>query len=427
MPRFVLIIASLFFCAIRCAASEPFGQVLYIAPDVYNGVVVKESDSSRAALLFEQAQQAAEEGQASRALQLASESLSYEPDHASARAVIGYEQVDGIWMTSYQREQSERGYAWDKRYGWVRPEELPQLEAGERPVGKRWVSLEVDQRKHNSIDDGWQVRTDHFLVTTNHSPEAGVALAAELEGLFQVWRQLFAAYYLDAREIRQRFAGERSARKARRPMKVFYHRDKAEYVEYLKRRQPRIDETLGIYFDTIRQSHFFHSDDPTEAAMGRATLYHEAVHQLFQETTRKARSPGENANFWVIEGVACYFESLQIVGEGRYVIGPGGRLASAAKVGLVVPTAELAALGQSDLQRQGNLAEIYAQSAGLVAMLMHENDGRDREPLANYLREVYSRRPDGEALSRELNRLYGVIDAEYGRFLSKTRDNLLVE
>ena len=53
------------------------------------------------------------------------------------------------------------------------------------------------------------------------------------------------------------FAGDRNARTQSRPFRVFYYRDQDEYVDALRRRQPRIAETLGIYFDTTREAHFF--------------------------------------------------------------------------------------------------------------------------------------------------------------------------
>ena len=416
------------------AVARPLGQLLYVAPDIYNkvaldvdpGTKVAEPDESRAQALVDQAQEAAEQGQVSLALQLASQALVYNPGHPVARSVLGYKLHEGQWQTPYQAEQSQRGYTWHPTFGWVRPEDLSKLQEGQRPHGKRWVDTEVDQARHQEIKQGWQVRTDHFLVTTNRSPEAAVRLGAELESLFQVWRQLFAGYYLEPREIKQRFAGERSARKMRRPLKVFYHRDKTSYVEHLVRRQPRVDQTLGIYFDTVRQSHFYHIDDPQLASLGRATLYHEAVHQLFQETSPKGRSPGANANFWAIEGVACYFETLAPLAGGSYTIGSGGRIRSAAQLGLVLPTDELVALGQSDLQRQTNLAEIYAQSAAMVAMLMHDPESQNREALVRYLRKVYGGRPDSQELATQLKSSYPELDAEYLRFLEQIRENLSV-
>ncbi len=220
-------------------------------------------------------------GRSSRALQLATAALRHDPDNAVARRVLGYEQHAGQWLTPFQQKQTDRGFLWDPRFGWVKQEDLPRYEAGERRDSRRWVSAAKDAERHAKIENGWQVRTDHFLVTTNHSLSAGAQLAAELEGLFQVWRQLFAGYYLGDREVQARFEGTRTARTRSKPFNVIYHKDKPQYVAALRHKQPRIDQTLGIYFDDLREAHFYAGDD-----VDTATLCHEAVHQLFQESRR---------------------------------------------------------------------------------------------------------------------------------------------
>lgn len=401
--------------AVLVAVSSVGGETLYVAPDVYNRVEIERVAPAAADQRFAEARQAAEDGELSRALRLAGETLHLDPDHTAARRVLGYQQAGDAWVTPYQAKQQSRGYQWDARFGWVTPDELPRWEAGERPTGRRWASVESDRERHADIKDGWRVRTDHFVVITNHSREAGAALAAELENLYQVWRQRFAGYWLEEREVAQLFAGERNARKSSRRFEVVYHRDKAGYVEHLRRREPRIAQTLGIYFDTLREAHFFHSDDPVDAARLRPTLYHEAVHQLFQESAPKARSPGENANYWVIEGVACWFETLRPVGSGRYAIGRGGRLRSAMRITRPAPVADLVALGQSDLQRQPDLAAIYAQSTALVAMLAETQP----EALVQYLRSVYYQRPGPDALLRATGKSAADLDAAYRRFASE--------
>lgn len=410
MARVRLLPLLLLVLAPSCAGAE----TLYVVPDLYNRrwVTTKPHDEEAAPRSKAEAVEAAERGDLSDALRLASHALWANPGDAELRRAFGYELVDHSYLTGYQAKQAKRGLRWNSRFGWVKPDDLPRWEAGERLDGKRWISEEIDTQRHAAIDDGWQVRTDHFVITTNHSRESGARLAVELENLYQVWRQLFAAFWLDERDVRLALAGERSLPQPRRPFRVFYHRDKAGYIEHLRRRQPQIAQTLGIYFDTAREAHFYHSDDPTEAARLRPTLYHEAAHQLFQESATKARSPGENANFWVIEGVACWFETLRPAGDSAYTIGRGGRLRSAARRADPIPIAELVALGQADLQRQPDLAAIYAQSTALVAMLMEEHP----QQFTAYLRSVYNRRPDADELSRRLDLKYSELDAAYRRF-----------
>jgi hypothetical protein len=259
-------------------------------------------------------------------------------------------------------------------------------------------------------------------VTSNHSQAAAAELAARLERLHQIWRQLFAGFYLSEREVRELFAGDRQPRERHRQFHVIYHRDKDDYVAALQRRQPRIAETLGIYFDADREAHFFAGDD-----QDLATLNHEAVHQLFQETRPAARHVGETANFWIIEGIATYFETLREHRDAEaglyYTIGESsaGRLPSARKRLVVdkfyVPLDELTRLGKDDLQRYGELAKLYSQSTGLAALLMDGEEGRYREPLVVYLTAVYAGRDAADSLSNATGRSNAELDAAYRRYL----------
>ena len=116
--------------------------------------------------------------------------------------------------------------------------DVPRYEAGERLVDGRTISAEADAHVHRDINNGWQLRTDHFLITTNHTLEAAADLAARLERLHQVWRQLFAAFYLREHEVR---GGRRRppASATSETFRVYYHRTKDEYVALQRRRQPR--------------------------------------------------------------------------------------------------------------------------------------------------------------------------------------------
>ncbi len=105
--------------------------------------------------------------------------------------------------------------------------------------------------------------------------------------------------------LSKRFDGQETSGYRSKPFRVTYYRSRQEYNGALRPRQPRIETTLGIYFDTTRSTHFF-----TGPEQDAGTIYHEAVHQFFQESRHAARSVGGLSNSWLVEGVACYFESL---------------------------------------------------------------------------------------------------------------------
>jgi hypothetical protein len=388
------------------------GSLLFVAPDVYSGVEpngerFRTERNQYADQLFDLAKRAADSGQLSLAFEWATEAVRENTDHAAARRALGYEQHDGQWLTPYAKRMVVAGKHWDSAAGWIN-----EGDAGnERKPGR----------------DGWQVRTDNFLVISNASQASAADLAAKLERLYQIWRQLFAGFSYSEREVQQLFAGEREPRERHRPFRVFYHRDKTDYVLKLQRRQPRIAETLGIYFDGEREAHFFAGDDKAGDSRNTPTLHHEAVHQLFQETRPAARQVGRDANFWIVEGIATYFETLREHCDPAaglyYTIGEAseGRLPAAKErllvSGFYVPLDELTRLGKTPLQRYPELAKLYSQSAGLAAMLMDGAGGRYREPLVRYLTTVYAGRDEPGSLSEATGESPATLDAGYREYL----------
>jgi hypothetical protein len=414
----------------RRPAAPKTGLLLFVAPDQYTPLSSMDDEDGNhdrdhrkmyADALFELAKRAAETGQLSFAFQWATEAVREDPGHAEGRRVLGYERRDGRWLTPYGVRMADAGKTWHAKYGWIAASDSSRYDAGERFVAGRWLSALDAATRHREMKNGWQLRTDHFLITTNHSLEAAAELAAKLERLHQVWRQLFAGFYLTEREVGALFSGERVPRRQVRPFRVYYHRTKRQYVAALRGRQPRIADTLGIYFDTHRQAHFF-----AGAEENAGTLYHEAVHQLFQESRPAARHIGGATNFWVIEGVATYFETLTEHFEPQlglyYTVGDStaGRLPAAQDRladGFYVPLGELTRLGKEDVQRHPDIAKLYSQSTGLTAFLMHSRGGRFREPLVRYLGAVYAGRDDGESLAELTGRRYSELDAEYRQFM----------
>ena len=383
------------------------GSLVFIAPDQYSLAAptddrYREHRNRYADALFALAEQAAEVSELSLAFQWATEAVRENPNHAEGRRVLGDERRDGQWLTPYAARMAAAGKRWDPRRG--------------------WVAIDGQATPRAASKDRWQVRTDHFQVTSDLSLEAAAGLAARLEGLYQVWRQLFAGFGYSEREVRELFAGQRSPRERNRPFRVFLHRDRDTYNAALARRQPRIGESLGIYFDRDREAHFFAGDEQNPG-----TLFHEAVHQLFFESRPAARNVGGIGNFWIIEGIATYFESLaehvDPVAGLYYTIGESdrGRLPAARERLLqedfYVPLAQVTNWSKHDLQRQPELAKIYSQSAGLSAFLMDGAGTRYREPLVRYLQAVYAGRDDAQTLEKLTGRSLEELDAEYRQFL----------
>jgi hypothetical protein len=147
---------------------------------------------------------------------------------------------------------------------------------------------------------------------------------------------------------------------------------------------------------------------------------------LFQETKPTAKRIGGLANFWVIEGVATYFESLTEHNNPEaglyFTIGEShaGRLPAARErlaAGFYVPLVELTQLGKDDLQRHAEIGKVYSQSAGLAAFFMDGDGGRYREPLVRYLDAVYEGRDGDDSLSDTMGASYDELDAAYHEYM----------
>jgi hypothetical protein len=397
-------------------AAPATGSLLFVATDEYSGHYPP-SDSNQEArnkyadALFDLARQAAEAGQLSLAFQWATETVRENPDHAEARRVLGYEQRDGRWLTTYGLKMFDAGKVWNPKRAWVAKDDASS------PSGED----EADAARHADIKKGWQIRTDHFQVTTNHSLAAGAELASRLERLYQIWRQLFAGFYYTGTEVRALFAGERNARILSHPFHVIYYRDRQQYVETLRRHQPRIADTLGVYFDTLHEAHFFAGDEHSAS-----TLFHEAVHQLFQESKPTTKHIATTANFWVVEGVATYFETLTEHIDPQaglfYTVGElsAGRLPGARqrmRDGYYIPIGELARLDKGELQHSPQIIPIYGESSALAAFLIDGEQGRYREPFVRYLQAVYAGHDNDGTLAEFTESSYTELDAQFRRYM----------
>jgi hypothetical protein len=202
-----------------------------VPSDVYNSVVgaAPVIDAAAAGKAFAEAREAVSAGDVSLAFQHACAAVTLDPNHADARRLLGYRRIGDVWAGGYAQKMLDDGNAWQPQFGWVKAEDVAKFEQGLRPYGGRWIPAADDARRHATIDRGWAVRTDHFLVVTDIDRAAGVQLAMRLETLYQLWRQLFGEFSATPAELAARLDGKESADSLRKPFKVIYHRSRAEY------------------------------------------------------------------------------------------------------------------------------------------------------------------------------------------------------
>jgi hypothetical protein len=304
---------------------------------------------------------------------------------------------------------------------------VSQYEEGKRLYQGRWITAEEDARLHADIRNGWMIPTEHYNILTNRSIEEAVALGAKLEGLYRVWKQLFIGYYASEAQVAGLFEG-RAARLQLPQHNVVYFRNRQEYAAALRPNSPAIDISLGIYIHGATAiskkpaMYFFAGEDSDEP-----TLFHEATHQLFHESRQVSQMVGHGSNFWVIEGVAMYFESLKQQNGSHVLGGFDAQRNEMARIRLLQPEhhfyeplAEFCELNITDIQNDHDrIAMRYTQAAGLFFFLMHYDNGRYRDAAVAYLNAVYSARDNAQTLSRLTGKTYPELDNEYKTFMEQ--------
>jgi len=344
--------------------------------------------------LFQLARSELDAGRPTRAYQLLHEVLHADPDHERVRGILGYRLDNGRWR---------------KPESVVRSRQVPIANA----------ELGFNAGRH------WTIESEHFRVTTNHSEDAGRQLIERLEELHDVWQQLFFERWSGAAALRRRFESQVPADRSANRHRVVLFRNRDEYLARLQRLEPQIELTIGYYLETQKSAYFYVGDEPHDDV-----CFHEVTHQLFSETGRVPPGVGLAANYWIVEGVAMYMESLR-KRHGYYTAGgiDADRLQyaryRALNEGSYLPLEQLASLGRRALQQRDDIRTLYSQAAGLAAFLMDYDRGRYRPLLADYLQAVYQ----GRDTARTLGTLAAVpladLDRQYREFLNVTDEDLV--
>jgi hypothetical protein len=370
-------------------------------------------------------------GLPSSAYQLVRETAAWNPDHPQARKLLGFERHGDEWVTPFAARQFRTGNVWHDQFGWLPKEHVSRYEAGER-FYKGWKPAEQEAAIRSDFRHAWEVETEHFLIKTNHSLERGVEIARVLEDYYEFFFQTFAGFFQTPEQMQRLFQGLSIGARGRTPASqkyvVHYYREPDEYFAVLREKIPQIKLTDGVYYPPDRIAYFYH--DPEKDNDG--TLFHEACHQFFYESSKQDRPVGDDAHFWVVEGIACYMESYRREGESISLGDPGFIRFYWARRRLLeesyfVPLDRFSAMGMREFQT-GGLTELqrrYSQASGLAHFLMHYDGGRYREALVEYLAQIYRgdpRRPVSslseltEVPSAELDRQY----QDYVRAMEQT-------
>lgn len=355
------------------------------------------------------------------AFQLVREVAFHDPDHQHARRLLGFVRHGEDWTTPFSRTMRTRGFVDHPQFGWISKRNVARYESGERLFDGRWISVEKEALQRSRFENGWEIETEHFLIKTNHSLEQGVRLGRELEEFHRFFIREYAGFFNSPQNMRMLFDGGTSVRDQRRdPHRVYYFRNKDEFVAALKSRQPNIAIANGLYVPNEKTAYFFHGDDEELVE----TMFHEVTHQLLGESNSRPVDVGETSGFWVVEGFACYQETFRNDERGARVGDlPHLRLFWArhqvVESEFYVPLRQFVALPMREFQNPSDVHLLhawYSQATGLVHFFLNYDNGLYRDPFIDYLAQIYSqstRTRAGASLEKLTGVTYETLDQQY--------------
>ena len=238
-----------------------------------------------------------------------------------------------------------------------------------------------------------QIDTPHFTIYSHADEQVASAVAEDLERCYWIWTQMFFPLWessaqvtttlakLGDQDVADFLSKNKSRITIRRKLRVVLFRDSAEYYKTLGGEVPGVERSTGFYNDDMKLTFLFASPSDADSLNdGAETRRHELVHQLFREATRSTlgkRKPAEGSEFWIIEGIAGYFESLRVAKDNATVGGWDSERLQFARYrmlsgGDVMPIAELRADGRVAAQKRGDIARWYAHA---IAQTHHFMDG----------------------------------------------------
>lgn len=307
-------------------------------------------------------------------------------DAAFGEASKGWQAYIKLWKSHHQDPADPR----IRRFLGLPSQRAFQMDAQRGRSAPRWL--------------GWRsgtfakVETPHFLIYSRAAEEPSRRVAEDLERCYWIWTQMFFPLWEGAAQVSSAigsigeeqsvhdFLVENDSRlTVGRQLQVVLFRDADEYRATLGREIPGIERSSG-YYDERKQTTFLYADESDDPATRR----HEMVHQLLRQATRSGLgrlAPGEKNGFWLVEGIAGYFESLYIDGAVATVGGWDSPRLQFARYRVLVggdsmPIAELIQDGRVAAQRRSDLARWYAHAIAQTHQLI---DGGK----PNYRRWVY--------------------------------------
>jgi hypothetical protein len=368
------------------------------------------------------------------------EVIKRQPDEPEARRLLGYVPYEGGWARPFALRQLKEGSVNHQVFGWVPSDWVSHLDRGELPAPSarvqekvRWLpAVEADRLRAN-WNNPWKIATEHFKIQADVPLSEAIGFARRLEAFYDLFFALLADVVGESLPLARRFRSPSlTAEATYRPHQVDYFASKEEYVEHLRTSVGvDLDQSLGYYNPPRagrgnRATAYFFRDIGGQLSV-TDTLYHEVSHQLLFETAGPNAYTKNAGNYWVFEGLGCYFETVTPQADGSLEVGGlvGARIAEARRSfanGRFLPLEPFIRLDQNGFNRPDRIHVDYQQAMALAVFLMQYDEAAYRDSFLDYVRDAYRGRikiSAGRSLEDRLGQPLDVIEAQFRRFLAE--------
>jgi hypothetical protein len=117
--------------------------------------------------------------------------LVFDPKNKKAHKALGHVKVKREWLSAFEQKMAKRGLHYDSKWGYVTDEGRLQLEAGQRPVGGKWIPRKEDETFARPWNQKLIFRDPRFVLESNFPFDTSLAchlalraFLLELDGTF---------------------------------------------------------------------------------------------------------------------------------------------------------------------------------------------------------------------------------------------------
>ena len=277
----------------------------------------------------------------------------------------------------FEIRQLSAGKVLHDKFGWLPKSHVERYEKGQRYYQGRWMPAAEEAALRSDIKRGWRVESEHYVVTTNHSLEEGVALAGDWKCCTPSGSRCSPATWPARPSLP---GGSRAARTRREPKQhnVVYFRTRDEYNDALRRRQPQDRHHAGHLFRRMPARPTF-SPATSKSPARSITRPRTSCSRKRRPSRRKSAatttsgsskaSPATWRSLAEHDGRTARWAALNAGPHARRAPSPAGRRF------LRAAWPSSSQLGMESLQRDPRIAQLYSQSAGLADFFMHGRRG----------------------------------------------------